>query len=422
MTLQECIDAVKRSISAAKHDAALDILERYAAGAPRESLNEKILLLRQRLAALNDQYLISATITEDEYSAEINQLSMGIIELLKSLQVSEKLPQQGGSLLHNIPPKMRKDKRMKVVVRIAYTDEVALTGLDKATVTLSKLPRMTSLMSVELVDPFDGFEVKGVSDENQATFHESYTEWQYYVRPLQAGEAILVVKVSAIEDVNGHQVPHNVVVEQPVIITVEAVSEEQPWVNTGRVELQQVAPGAPTKDDSPKAPAPSAVVQPSRGGGASKPTIEKEEAATRAQPRKKSLPWGRIAGIAAAILCVVLLLPTLSKDKPEPIISDIAKEDSLGLAPEVIERTEIVEQGPKPPPTPVDTASRNAGDTPEEDVLVPKAPPTEGKPTSKGPSEPDTSKPNVPLKSPGGFANPYDTGGGNTKRDTIKNE
>lgn len=402
MTLQECIDAVKRSIAAAKHDAALDILERYAASASSKDLSEKILMLRQRLASLNEQFLISATITEEEYSAELNLLTKGIIELLKSLQVSEKLPQKGGSLLHNIPSRMRQDKRIKIVVRIAYTDDVAAAGLDKATVTLSKLPRITGLMSVQLMDPFRGFEITPVSDEGQATFYENYTEWQYYIRPLQVGEAVLVVKVSAVEEVNGKQVPFNVVVEQPVMITIEAAPEKEKWVNGGRISLT----------DSPKEVLASkaAAKQP-----------EQSKAKTIPIKSKKSLPWTAIAGIATAVLVIVLILPIFTSNSPEPVNSDVTKTEVLPPLDSITAQqpTEIVQKTTPniQPNTQQDTAKVvNKKVAPEDeyplDAMVPKSAPLEVKTI-------DTAVQQAPTRSPGGFAKPVDT---ISKRDTTKNE
>lgn len=107
-----------------------------------------------------------------------------------------------GSVLYRIPHAMPLRKETECVVRIAINEDAIVEDItiDKQ-VVLKNLSRISDLMQVELTDPSRDpvFSIRSTSAAQQLITGDGYTQWFFYVEPLQEGVHSLEVKVCVLE-------------------------------------------------------------------------------------------------------------------------------------------------------------------------------------------------------------------------------
>jgi Fe2+ transport system protein B len=89
--------------------------------------------------------------------------------------------------------------------------------------TVVQVIQVTGLMSVELVDDNEikTFEIRTSTDEEQFIIQDECTQWIFKVRPLRVGNFPLLLKIGAVEVINGKERKRNIIVEKEINITIE---------------------------------------------------------------------------------------------------------------------------------------------------------------------------------------------------------
>ena len=249
--------------------------------------SEKAQTVTTLLGKLNDtnKARLRGTIANDELQRAYNQLRSDLLDLVDGLAETDfdpavKTPEakkaKQGEILYRIPHAMPLGRETRCLVRIALSADAIVENitLDEH-VTLKELSRVSDLMQVELVDPADTptFKIRAINTPEQLVEDEGYTEWLFQVTPLRAGTFPLMIKVAVIELVLGKERKKEIVLEEVVRITTEAVrSATEPPLKSAGEALVFHGPAASTTTDraiEPQfqpAPAAAPPVRPVPGG------------------------------------------------------------------------------------------------------------------------------------------------------------
>jgi hypothetical protein len=184
--------------------------------------------------------VIEGILDSDEIQRAANFIRKRLLELIDSLKeedFSEETPSslhepdqrvRRGHVLYQIPKTMQLGEESRCLVRIAF-DKVMLVedlDLDEKTEVRADV-RISDYMKVEIVDPAAPpvFTIRTQSEPVQFIDKDDFTEWRFYVKPLQPGEHVLALKVTIIMVINGREVPRERTLEENVVIIAEAVEE-----------------------------------------------------------------------------------------------------------------------------------------------------------------------------------------------------
>ena len=205
------------------------------------------------LGKLNDtnKARLRGTIANDDLQLAYNQLRSDLLDLVDGLEETDfdpavQIPKvkkaKQGEILYRIPHKMPLGRETRCLVRIALSADAIVENitLDEH-VTLKPLSRVSDLMQVELLDPTEepAFKIRAINTPDQIVEDEGYTEWLFQVMPLRAGTFPLMIKVAVIELVLGKERKKEIVLEEVVQITADAVlaATEAPLKTAGEVLL-----------------------------------------------------------------------------------------------------------------------------------------------------------------------------------------
>lgn len=168
------------------------------------------------LGRLNDANKKALRQVLDDHALQIeyNAIRSDLLDLIGGLEEADfqESPKPGpenanasgkqGSVLYRIPHSMPLQKETECVVRIAISEDVIVEDItiDKQ-VALKNLSRISDLMQVELSDPARTpvFNIRSTSTPQQLITADGYTQWFFYVEPLQEGVHPLEVKVCVLE-------------------------------------------------------------------------------------------------------------------------------------------------------------------------------------------------------------------------------
>ena len=134
-----------------------------------------------------------------------------------------------GHVLYRIPKQMQLAQESRCLVRIAFDKEMIVEDLDLDEDTeLRSGIRISDYMKVEVVDPSpDGvFDIRTTSEPVQLIDADDFTEWKFYVKPKQAGEHILELKVNIMLQVDGEVRVREKTLEESVVIITEAPAQD----------------------------------------------------------------------------------------------------------------------------------------------------------------------------------------------------
>lgn len=232
------------------------------------------------LGKLNDtnKARLRGTIANEDLQLAYNQLRSDLLDLVDSLVEADfdpevKTPEakkaKQGEILYRIPHAMPLGRETRCLVRIALSADAIVENitLDEH-VELKALSRVSDLMQVELMDPSDvpTFKIRALNSPEQLVEDEGYTEWLFQVTPLRAGTFPLMIKVAVIELVLGKERKKEIVLEEEVRITTEAVhaAVEQPLKPAGETFVFGGAADSPRSLEpitAPAAAAPAAPIQ-----------------------------------------------------------------------------------------------------------------------------------------------------------------
>lgn len=151
-----------------------------------------------------------------------------------------------GHVLYRVPHTMELFTETKCIVRIALLKEMLLEDLDlDAEVRIRSEVVVSDFMRVELIDPNDPaiFRIRSTSEANQFIGEDDYTEWLFYVKPMQSGEHVLQLKIIVMAKINDEYFRREKVLEESVVIVAEPVKEEElTFRQTESFELEGAKP------------------------------------------------------------------------------------------------------------------------------------------------------------------------------------
>lgn len=248
--------------------------------------------------------VIEGILDSDEIQRAANLIRKRLLELIDGLKeedFSEETPSslhepdqrvRRGHVLYQIPKTMQLGEESRCLVRIAFDKVMLIEDLDLDEDTEVRADvRISDYMKVEIVDPAAPpvFTIRTQSEPVQFIDKDDFTEWRFYVKPLQPGEHILALKVTIIMVINGREVPRERTLEESVVIIAEAVEEPAPvfqqlgdtFAMGGGVDSSEL-PDPPIMQ--PETILPSPRIPTPRAGGET--TAEKEVGDPVPQPRR----------------------------------------------------------------------------------------------------------------------------------------
>lgn len=149
----------------------------------------------------------------------------------KGSQFEEQGDIKKGHILYQVPGRMKLNEEARCLVRIAFDKAALVDDIDINDDTeLRSEVRISDYMKVEIIDPSATpvFVIRSTSEPIQFIDLDDYTEWRFYVKPLQAGKHILELKVNVILLINEREVLREKTLEESVMIIAEDVPEEEP--------------------------------------------------------------------------------------------------------------------------------------------------------------------------------------------------
>lgn len=197
--------------------------------------------LCQRRQAIEDDYHAN-TITQEDKRVEESKLVRDFLYLVQQLPTDEEQQTSSatsaaiisGKLLHDIPARFPLERLTKCVIRIADTEKALLKNFKPSPDTVIEDDiAIEKVMAVELLDIEAGenFEIKALNSAIQQLLSAQPTQWVYYVKALNVGVHLLVLRVSTVEVIDGVERAKEVLFERTV--SVEAEVKEQ-TVNDAR--------------------------------------------------------------------------------------------------------------------------------------------------------------------------------------------
>jgi formylglycine-generating enzyme required for sulfatase activity len=193
-----------------------------------------LLQLRARLNEIDSQR-VKKILYEESITTKYNSLRDDVLLFFNALQESDfsleaaKKANLGG-VLYRIPERMQHLKKSKCIVRVAYDESVLKDTLDTEVDVVIEALRVSKNMEVKLVDEEgDGeyFEITSRSTPEQFLEQDEYTEWTFFVKPLEVGSYPLALIISLIIiDENGKDRKKDIVLERTIRVISEPVPEE----------------------------------------------------------------------------------------------------------------------------------------------------------------------------------------------------
>ncbi len=135
-----------------------------------------------------------------------------------------------GHVLYKIPQKMQLWQEARCLVRIAFEKAMLVEDLDIDENTQFRMNvRISDYMKVEVFDPAASpvFEIRTTSEPVQIIDQDDYTEWKFYIKPLQAGEHKLELKVTIMINIDGEIRVREKTLEESVVIVSEEIEAEE---------------------------------------------------------------------------------------------------------------------------------------------------------------------------------------------------
>ena len=181
----------------------------------KNQLSNRIITLEQQLHQQNLlQYDILAFVSN-------------LVESDFSLEAAKKANM--GGVLYRIPDKMQHLKKSKCIVRVAYDESVLKDTLDTTVDVVIEALKVSKNMEVKLVDEEgDGeyFEITSRSTPEQFLVQDEYTEWTFFVKPLEIGTYPLALIISLVIYEDGKDRKKDITLERTINVISEPVPED----------------------------------------------------------------------------------------------------------------------------------------------------------------------------------------------------
>ena len=224
MQINEFISEIRRLIAEGRVEEALESLI-----ANKDFCNRFIndlILLKSRFSSNKRNHQILGLVAYSESNNTENQVSNALLEIIKkieneNLRKIKKSDRKSGELLYRIPSRMVLEEEVKCIIRIAYSLEKLIKDLKIDNETQIQSVQISEIMSVELLDinQQTKFSIRTCTDEEQFVIHEDFTQWIFFVTPLETGTHKLLIKISVIEVLNNKERKRNITLEKEVNIS-----------------------------------------------------------------------------------------------------------------------------------------------------------------------------------------------------------
>ncbi len=207
-------------------DACFDKLEQYLspqANAYNDFLHLKAMFKKaqkDKLLGLDDDADTDITFNR------VRSALLNLIDELKEEDIAAKEIIKKGQLLYHIPAEMMVKQATKCLVRLAVTKELLLQDLQLDDQPAIEDIRISKVMSVDLIDVSNNqfFKITAINSSEQYIEEEEFTEWNFYVTPLQTGNYPLLLKVTTVQIINQRERKKEIVLEKMVNILTQVVS------------------------------------------------------------------------------------------------------------------------------------------------------------------------------------------------------
>jgi hypothetical protein len=133
-----------------------------------------------------------------------------------------------GRLADDVPSKMTQGSEQRITVRIAANTSQDLTrGLAASNPAHTEDIQVAPYMTVKLIGDAEAFQITPFTPEEQFIATDTYTQWQYSVKPLEAGtkELDLLVGVRVKEPGSSQESRFYPTYERKVEVTVDRAYE-----------------------------------------------------------------------------------------------------------------------------------------------------------------------------------------------------
>jgi len=221
---------IRYLVSEGRTEEALDLLLDKIKSFTPFFMND-VVMLKSQFVSAKSQFLVNGIIDNSELSRINARVNLAILEIISKVESHESIIEnhRKGHLLYKIPSKMIKGEEVKCIVRIAYMLDHLFVDLTIDQDTAVQIIHVTGLMNVELIDDNEEntFEIRTSTDEEQFMVLDECTQWMFKVRPLRIGKFPLLIKIAAVELINGKERKRNIVVEKEISITIENKEEIQ---------------------------------------------------------------------------------------------------------------------------------------------------------------------------------------------------
>jgi formylglycine-generating enzyme required for sulfatase activity len=212
-------------------EAALAELEKHLpTDVPKYNM---LLQLKARHKEIDNQR-IKNVVSNEQATLQYDKLRDEILTFFSGLQESDfsaetaKKANMGG-VLYRIPDKMQHQKKTKCIVRVAYDEALLKDTLDTTVDVTIEALKVSKNMEVKLVDEEgDGeyFEITSRSTPEQFLVQDEFTEWTFFVKPLEIGTYPLALIISLIIYEDGKDRKKDITLERVINIITEPVPEE----------------------------------------------------------------------------------------------------------------------------------------------------------------------------------------------------
>jgi len=165
---------------------------------------------------------------------KITYLSSSINEFKETYEFRNITNIQDGKLLHDIPNEMEIDVETKCTIRLAENTDILLKGHKESEYSTIIDIKYSNSMYVELIDlnSKTNFSIRLISTKEQLIIDNDFTEWLFFVKPLNIGNHTLILKVSIIQEINKTKKVKESVLELKVDVNTKKKEINRIWNNT----------------------------------------------------------------------------------------------------------------------------------------------------------------------------------------------
>lgn len=208
---------------------------------PDSAAFDTILLLQGQYKKCREEFLLGM-LSPEQNTQVFARILMAFLQMIDHLsphdlaaekETARKPGDKRGELLYHIPHNMQVMKESKCTVRIAWTEQALFEGwLRRNDDTRRHNLRVAELMGVELLCSSEEapFAIRTLNSTVQFFDEEDYTEWIFYVKPLEMGHYPLLLRISVIEMRDNREVKREMILEEQVVVSAETA--ELATINT----------------------------------------------------------------------------------------------------------------------------------------------------------------------------------------------